>query len=1066
MSEDEKKSSQGFGANSAIVVALIATGAYFYTQQAPLTVLRPPPLESRIEEKFRSQDVAARQWQDPFDTVAKEIKKRDRDGSKKECDEVATPKKTGASKTRPAPPLHCRSPLFDERGKFRPESGNIRLIGVTAPGAPYFEDAETRRRLRYAILSGLHLEGYVPENEQHIGYFRPKAHEEKGLPAAIPFEWLEHVPEPRDRERGRRQILLLWIDEDVLGDTHKPFESLSRLQNELCGEKEKSERCRPLQILGPYSSGVLRDLVKEMKESKSAASLEKIRFYSFAATISDQELEGAPPSERIFRISSGDNVLAQAIGAELCRRSKSSAAAISQNGGKQGSPGCLGKQHIALISDRDTLYGRAIVCAFKRELNRLRANSDEGGEQCRSTSLPGILTSTYLRGIDGLTPSANDNQSAKKVSGDKDSDEATRTQDISKSLERPFGRDQFDYLRRLAASLQKEDADLRRKGGEGVKAIGVLGVDVFDKLLVLRALKPIFPEAVFFTTDYDAALAGREEIEWTRNLIVASSYGPTLADDIQKEAPPFRSTYQTAAFLAARVAAQERESENRSELRGRINDSIGAARLFEIDRRREFLALPTSESRKSEEQTSDDIARPTIRTLLRALYEVFVSPPPKEKTEQVSGDGIHPPIPPLYTELSRDSAQFLPIFLLLMGVVVPLICWRLFPFLVATSAGMALIFLFGAAVVWRWDPFALFATERGLGEPIAWTQGVSMWPSIGLRVIAAILALCLIVDAWRELRKNQRKVQERFCLPEAESWSAEAHDSGVPSMLFSKARRCFDMVLYRLPHAKENINVGQLWKEYAVKSKIVPSFLRTIFLASIMFFMYCLLRGMFGPPNAPWRGRLDQVYEDVTWPLVLLLLFLTFLVFDATLLCLRFVDVLRKNRTSWPSDTHRIFGEKFNFQDQLLDEWIDLDFLALRTRCISRLIYFPFAIFALMIASRSTAFAEFALSWPIIITQVAGCVIIFGCAMALCFSAEKARATTKSRLMEGMVAAKAADGCEKRAAQIETLLKLVDGLRQGSFVPLSQQPPIRALLLPLGGLGWTALLDYRLLPGL
>jgi hypothetical protein len=39
-------------------------------------------------------------------------------------------------------------------------------------------------------------------------------------------------------------------------------------------------------------------------------------------------------------------------------------------------------------------------------------------------------------------------------------------------------------------------------------------------------------------------------------------------------------------------------------------------------------------------------------------------------------------------------------------------------------------------------------------------------------------------------------------------------------------------------------------------------------------------------------------------------------------------------------------------------------------------------------------------------------------------------------------------------------------LRQGSFVPLSPQPPIRALLLPIGGLGWTALLDYRLLPGL
>ncbi|MBG0793821.1 hypothetical protein IYY11_10580 [Methylocystis sp. H62] len=86
--------------------------------------------------------------------------------------------------------------------------------------------------------------------------------------------------------------------------------------------------------------------------------------------------------------------------------------------------------------------------------------------------------------------------------------------------------------------------------------------------------------------------------------------------------------------------------------------------------------------------------------------------------------------------------------------------------------------------------------------------------------------------------------------------------------------------------------------------------------------------------------------------------------------------------------------------------------------------------------------------------------------MALCFSAEKARETSKSRLTKRLVAVKAADNSEKKVSQLETLLKLVDGLRQGSFVPLSQQPPIRALLLPIGGLGWTALLDYRLLPGL
>ena len=176
-----------------------------------------------------------------------------------------------------------------------------------------------------------------------------------------------------------------------------------------------------------------------------------------------------------------------------------------------------------------------------------------------------------------------------------------------------------------------------------------------------------------------------------------------------------------------------------------------------------------------------------------------------------------------------------------------------------------------------------------------------------------------------------------------------------------------------------------------------------------------------------------------------------------------------------PCDSTRPFGhpkhiecsrKSSNSKILSLDEWIDLDFMAFRTNCISKLIYFPFAIFALIIISRSTAFADFALSVPILTTQIVGFIIIFGCAMALCFSAEKARETAKSRLTKRLVAVKAADDSEKKVSQLETLLKLVDGLRQGSFVPLSQQPPIRALLLPIGGLGWTALLDYRLLPGL
>ena len=232
MSEDDKKSPQGFGANSAIFVALFATGAYLYTQQAPLTVTRPPPMELRLEEKLHTQDVEARLWQDPFDTVAREIKKADPE-EKKECRDA------WAAKKAPKMPLHCHSPLVNEDGIPRSELGGARIMAVTAPGTSYFEDSETRRRLRYAVLSGLHLEGYEPRNEQYIGYFRPRDHAKNGFPVAIPYEWFDHEPsKSKPILLKPKPILLLWIDEDVLSDTNDPLQK-SRPSRQCFADRQK-----------------------------------------------------------------------------------------------------------------------------------------------------------------------------------------------------------------------------------------------------------------------------------------------------------------------------------------------------------------------------------------------------------------------------------------------------------------------------------------------------------------------------------------------------------------------------------------------------------------------------------------------------------------------------------------------------------------------------------------------------------------------------------------------------------------------------------------------------------
>ena len=995
MSEDDKKSPQGFGANSAIFVALFATGAYLYTQNAPLTVLRPPPLETRIEERFSAQDVEARLWQDPFDTVAREIKKAD-PKEKQDCEQAWSARKEHRALVAP---LHCRSPLIRANGEFRSDANRVRVIGVTVPGAPYFEDAEMRRRLRYAVLSGLHLEDYEPRNEQHIGYFRPEDKHENGLPVAVPFEWFN------DERNGSGPVLLLWIDEDVLSDDDAPLDKLLQLKREIC-ESGAISICEgfSFRILGPYSSGVLTNLTQQIKKNEGAK--QEIQFYSYGATASEFSSQRLP--ENVFRTIGEDVVLARAIAEELKLRKVKRHNNI--------------KPHIALVTDRDTFYGRMIAQTFKKAFIDLTTEHI-----------------TYLRGLDGILPdSARGGQSTKKEEeGGRDAQESSKSRDGSKTFEQAFGQDQFDYLRRLAAKLKEKDDEFRRRGEGGIRAIGVLGNDVFDKLLVLRALKPQFPEAVFFTTDYDAALAGQDELQWTRNLIVASSYGPTVAEDLQKDIPPFRSTYQTSAFLAARLAAKKEGSPESIDLRKKIIDGTAYPLAFEIDRRGAFLALP-------------------VRGMSNA-------------GALLGDDEIHPVIPPLYAKLSGWSTVGMVAIFLLATAILAFVHHNkaLFPFLRSTCLGLGGILLLGTVLIMGWSFYADAATESGMGEPVAWTQGVSIWPSISLRAIAGILALCLVFDAWYELQRNLGKLHDRFF-----KCARKTPDNNIPAEAIESSEdvgRFWNGVSYRLPQptdSNDKVQVDKIWKAYVAKSALAPVAVRIGFFIILMFTLFASLTLIFERPNVPSRGELGDLYNFVTPPVVTLTLVLVFLVFDSTLLCLLFVDALRKHKTVWPANTHQIFRDKLEFEDPLLDEWLDLDFLALRTKCISKLIYFPFAIFALLIISRSTAFADFTLSPPIIATQIVGFAIVFGCAMALCFSAEKARETVKTRLTKRLVVVKGSDGSDKKVSQLETLLKLVDGLRQGSFVPLSQQPPIRALLLPIGGLGWTALLDYRLLPGL
>ena len=165
---------------------------------------------------------------------------------------------------------------------------------------------------------------------------------------------------------------------------------------------------------------------------------------------------------------------------------------------------------------------------------------------------------------------------------------------------------------------------------------------------------------------------------------------------------------------------------------------------------------------------------------------------------------------------------------------------------------------------------------------------------------------------------------------------------------------------------------------------------------------------MFGMPMNQARGALaHDVYYWTTLIDVVLMQFLTFFVFDATLFCLLFVNKLHRPQTAWPRKTMEVFNGRLDLrmQSHFIHDWIDLEFVAKRTCCIGSLIYFPFVLIALLIVSRSTVFANYAPSLTILIWQRISLSIVFGCAIMLWWAAKAARDAAKQNLMDGVLSA-------------------------------------------------------------
>ena len=340
----------------------------------------------------------------------------------------------------------------------------------------------------------------------------------------------------------------------------------------------------------------------------------------------------------------------------------------------------------------------------------------------------------------------------------------------------------------------------------------------------------------------------------------------------------------------------------------------------------------------------------------------------------------------------------------------------------------------------------------------------------------ATLALCvgLIVHGYWLLNKNIEKIAKDLHLVETRRRIKAEQDNIVRNMRpwigFTS------QFWFRLPADDESIHwtgerlpqeIFRFWRMYIYQGYWVARSFRVLAGTVAMVLLWLLLSFVFGIPPVPARGVVSLgAYISVTFLLGIATLFLISFVADTTLLTWRVVKALRTETTIWPAETLQEISDQLGLPQSVLDDWLDLLFVSKRTKCIATLIYFPFLIIALLIVSRSRIFANYGANFPDLITIGVAALIITACALSLRWSAEASRAKARRRLRNALIVARKAKDGGRFASQLELLLARVEELRDGAFSPLSQQPLVRAMLLPLGSFGGTALLEYFLLPGL
>ncbi|GAB4186938.1 MAG: hypothetical protein Tsb002_11810 [Wenzhouxiangellaceae bacterium] len=722
-----------------LVVAVTAGGLYF--QEAPFELERPEG-ELGVYELPASR---SRNWEDPLKVAEREFQ----ESYEREIQYYSENNNSQRHKA-------YRQALINLAKKRAPEKLMAKIcegievgcdqqirsvIGAMLPGGHHSDDVESRLEIRYAIAAAMYSEGYVPvENSWTIYDFDYRSVKNRSIDDACPYhddcsavkggDDVDSLDSSRympifvsyfqrfdidvdwsgQGDSQANGVLVLWLDENVIENKgyKNDINDIASIFDEILDSKIND---RLLAIIGPsdsrrmgrllkYSSEEGTDQAKKIKESLVMINGRSTREKKGDVYLNSRRADVLGIGG-YYQTIAGDYETVGALVNELESRA-------------------IPCTELALFVEIDSSYSLAMEDSI-RELYGCGAP---------------LMRYGYMRGVDG------------RLVGDKlvDHDDAGR----AVIVESPNGAHQLDYLRRVVKSFV--DNGQSRK----IKAIGIFGVDVYDKLLVIQAIRSVTQDILIFTTDINANLIADASHDWLRGVLISSSYdlGANRAYSGQvtdvESIYYYRSNYQMSYEQAVRLVL------------GGQNDARLNQKLAPCD---DFIDLPNETSFCMSNVRVGSEWQSAVHEIGRNGFVRQTSGISKKKA--VEGSGF------------VDGARLLIRYLLVL-------LWPLMVLAVYVKFNPIIKSEVGDSQSYNWllvgTAFSLFFClvmgwwlMVGSQEPSVLDQGVSVIPAFVLRIqviVFAIVGLWLV--ALHLLNHESKMIDESYLVEDGQSDGGES----------------------------------------------------------------------------------------------------------------------------------------------------------------------------------------------------------------------------------------------------------------------------------------------------